>query len=109
LRPERLARASQPRLDGSGGDPERIRNLLVAQPFDLAQHDAGPLIEWQAVERAPDAGGQFLLPEHVIRAAVPPGRQLAVRTDVLVERDLLGPPPAPPPALPVLRQVDDVR
>ena len=104
---QRLARAREPRLHGAHRHAERKRNLFVAQAFDLAQHDDGPLIERQTIERAVDPRRHFLAGEQPVRQHFAGRFQLAALFDVQVERHLLRAVPAVPPALAVARLVDD--
>ena len=51
----------QPGLDGTDSHAERRRDLVVAQPVDFPEHQDGPLIEWQLVQRLPYLSNRLML------------------------------------------------
>src|SRR5262249_15933148 len=108
LRPQAFAGARQPGLDCPDGNTKREPDLVVTEAVDFANDHGGPLIEPGPLEGGADAVSQLLAAEHAIGGR-PVGlfRQIAVIADVLVERHLLRPMPAPPPALAVPRLVHD--
>ena len=104
---QRLAGARQARLHGADGDAERKRDLFVAQAVDFAQHDRRPLIERQVVERVL----QLRLASSFCASTrsgvgLAAREKLAVRRDVRIERDLVGPVAPAPEAVAVARLVD---
>ena len=108
LDPQRLARAREPRLDGPHRQSERECDLFVLQPFDLPQHECRSLLERQFLNRRFQPRADLLSRELAIgRRRVGAEHYLAVISDVLVERHLIRPLTAPPPALPVPHLIDD--
>src|SRR5205823_12129324 len=97
----------EPRLHGPNRHVERERDFLVAKTVDLAQHERGPLIEWQPLQRAPDARRRLLARQQAIGQHLARRLDLAAALQVLVERDEVCAAPPPPPALPVPNLVDD--
>ena len=108
LGPQRLARAGEPRLDGSHRQPERECDLFVLQSFDLPQHQRCPLLERQILNRRLQPRADLLASQLAIgRRRVGAQHHLAVIANVLVERHLICPLAPPPPSLPVPHLVDD--
>src|SRR3990170_6392112 len=92
LSTERFAGAGEAGFDRPDGNPEREADLLVTESVDFPKHERSLLVEREPVERRPDALCELLLAEEAIRgAAVALCGQLAVVSDVFVERNLLGP------------------
>src|SRR5207245_2623291 len=71
-----------------------------------AHQHRGPLVERQIVERALQTRPQLFLREQAVWGQLGAGRELPVRSDVLIERHLIGPVPASPESVPVTRLVD---
>ena len=79
-----------------------------SKTFHLPQHQRRSLFERQMLERRFQPRAELLPRELPIgRRCIGAQHHLAVIADVLVERNLIRPRPAPPPALPVSHLVDD--
>jgi tetratricopeptide (TPR) repeat protein len=96
-----VAGARQARLHRPDRDAKRKRDFFVAQAIDLAQHDRRALVERQGVERLLQARGELLLGEQAVGAERGRRKQVAVGSDVGVERHLIGAMTPPPEAVPV--------
>ena len=81
LEPQRTARTEDERLDGRHRNRERVGDLRVGPPLELAEHERSAL-----VERQPAEGPQYLFD---IRPLV---RGKGELIDVSLERDLLDAP-----------------
>src|SRR5215212_1320594 len=105
---QRLQSARQPRFHSAYGKTQRESDFLVSKPLNFAQHQRGPLFEWQTVNCTSQPRTDLLPGELAVwRVHVLAKDHLAVIANVLVERHLIGPCPPAPPALAVTDLIDD--